>query len=197
MLTLWQLWVRSRRLYICSWTMWYCETTLLFWAQGKCDKGSQRLQDWQCLKYMGISPSCIRSHQDIPCKSSPRVSLLADWKYMCLDDLIGNSIAGQKIPTWITPLVLLVVIWILIPNTSFLGHLSGCITGYLCKLRLSPLPCSGFVLTVHRGPWLHSIFSTTGESLAVDWGKTEFAWTTSALRICRPEDIWKIWCSSL
>lgn len=45
-----------------------------------------------------------------------------------------NSIAGQKIPTWITPLVLLVVIWILIPNTSFLGHLSGCATGYLCKI---------------------------------------------------------------
>ncbi|KAK5061038.1 putative rhomboid protease [Exophiala bonariae] len=44
------------------------------------------------------------------------------------------DIAGQKIPTWITPLVLLVVIWILIPNTSFLGHLSGCITGYLWGL---------------------------------------------------------------
>lgn len=80
-----------------------------------------------------------------------------------------NSIAGQKIPTWITPLVLLVVIWILIPNTSFLGHLSGCATGYLCKIW-APLFALGenFVLTLPRGPWLHSIPRTTRESLAVD-----------------------------
>ncbi|KIV96354.1 hypothetical protein PV10_00235 [Exophiala mesophila] len=44
------------------------------------------------------------------------------------------EIAGQKIPTWITPLALLLVIWVLIPNTSFLGHLSGAIAGYLWGL---------------------------------------------------------------
>ncbi|KIV82091.1 hypothetical protein, variant [Exophiala sideris] len=42
------------------------------------------------------------------------------------------EISGQKIPTWITPLVLVVLTSILVPNASFLGHLSGCITGYLC-----------------------------------------------------------------
>ncbi|OAL30732.1 hypothetical protein AYO22_01352 [Fonsecaea multimorphosa] len=44
------------------------------------------------------------------------------------------EIADQKIPTWISPLVILVVTSILIPNASFLGHLSGCITGYLWGL---------------------------------------------------------------
>ncbi|KAL6245803.1 putative rhomboid protease [Rhinocladiella similis] len=44
------------------------------------------------------------------------------------------EISGQKIPTWITPLAIVVVTSVLIPNTSFLGHLSGCITGYLWGL---------------------------------------------------------------
>ncbi|KIW89133.1 uncharacterized protein Z519_09985 [Cladophialophora bantiana CBS 173.52] len=44
------------------------------------------------------------------------------------------EIADQKIPTWISPLVLLVVTSILIPSASFLGHLSGCVTGYLWGL---------------------------------------------------------------
>ncbi|KAL2441791.1 Rhomboid protein 2 [Exophiala dermatitidis] len=44
------------------------------------------------------------------------------------------EISGHQIPTWISPLVILVVTSALIPNTSFLGHLSGCITGYLWGL---------------------------------------------------------------
>ncbi|EXJ94628.1 glycosylphosphatidylinositol transamidase [Capronia coronata CBS 617.96] len=44
------------------------------------------------------------------------------------------EIAGYNIPTWISPLALLVVTSVLIPNTSFLGHLCGCVTGYLWGL---------------------------------------------------------------
>ncbi|ETI25033.1 hypothetical protein G647_04403 [Cladophialophora carrionii CBS 160.54] len=44
------------------------------------------------------------------------------------------EIGGQKIPTWISPLAILLVTSILIPGASFLGHLSGCITGYLWGL---------------------------------------------------------------
>ncbi|KIX00970.1 uncharacterized protein Z518_10036 [Rhinocladiella mackenziei CBS 650.93] len=44
------------------------------------------------------------------------------------------EISGQKIPTWIWPLAILVVTSVLIPNTSFLGHLSGSVTGYLWGL---------------------------------------------------------------
>jgi glycosylphosphatidylinositol transamidase len=38
-----------------------------------------------------------------------------------------------QIPTWITPLVLLLFVSFLIPNTSFLGHLCGLTFGYGCK----------------------------------------------------------------
>ncbi|KAJ4536035.1 putative rhomboid protease [Exophiala dermatitidis] len=48
--------------------------------------------------------------------------------------VVGSRISGHQIPTWISPLVILVVTSALIPNTSFLGHLSGCITGYLWGL---------------------------------------------------------------
>jgi glycosylphosphatidylinositol transamidase len=44
------------------------------------------------------------------------------------------SIASYKIPTWTTPLVLIFVTWILVPNTSFLGHLCGLLVGYLFGL---------------------------------------------------------------
>ena len=44
------------------------------------------------------------------------------------------EIAGFKIPTWTTPLALVLFTWALIPRTSLLGHLCGMGTGYLCKL---------------------------------------------------------------
>lgn len=37
-----------------------------------------------------------------------------------------------SVPTWITPLVLVVFVSVLIPNTSFLGHLCGLAFGYGC-----------------------------------------------------------------
>ena len=42
-------------------------------------------------------------------------------------------ISSAKIPTWITPLALIVVTSVLIPNTSFLGHICAVTVGYLCK----------------------------------------------------------------
>lgn len=40
------------------------------------------------------------------------------------------ELAGTKIPTWVTPLGAVLVVWILIPNTSFLGHICGLAFGY-------------------------------------------------------------------
>lgn len=40
------------------------------------------------------------------------------------------EINDYKIPTWTTPLFLIVVIWVLIPGTSLLGHLCGALVGY-------------------------------------------------------------------
>jgi GPI-anchor transamidase subunit GAA1 len=38
-----------------------------------------------------------------------------------------------QIPTWITPLVMVLFVSFLIPNTSFLGHVCGLAFGYGCK----------------------------------------------------------------
>lgn len=55
----------------------------------------------------------------------------------------GYSIAGYLIPTWISPLVLIVVSSVLLPNTSFLGHMCAVTVGYLCK-------CFSFNPTVYH-----------------------------------------------
>jgi len=43
-------------------------------------------------------------------------------------------IATYNIPTWITPLVMVLVVQALVPGTSFIGHLCGVGTGYLFGL---------------------------------------------------------------
>ncbi|KXS97714.1 hypothetical protein AC578_8844 [Pseudocercospora eumusae] len=44
------------------------------------------------------------------------------------------EISGYSIPTWTTPLALILVISFLIPHTSLLGHLCGALVGYLWGL---------------------------------------------------------------
>lgn len=44
------------------------------------------------------------------------------------------DVQGVKIPTWTTPLFLILVINFLIPHTSLLGHLCGAVVGYLWGL---------------------------------------------------------------
>lgn len=44
------------------------------------------------------------------------------------------EIASVKVPTWVTPLVLIAVTSVLIPGTSFLGHLCAVGVGYFCGL---------------------------------------------------------------
>jgi glycosylphosphatidylinositol transamidase len=43
------------------------------------------------------------------------------------------SLGNYKIPTWTSPLFACVLVWILVPNTSFLGHLCSVLIGYLRK----------------------------------------------------------------
>ncbi|CAJ2508827.1 Uu.00g138530.m01.CDS01 [Anthostomella pinea] len=43
-------------------------------------------------------------------------------------------VGTHHVPTWITPLVMVFVVEALIPNTSFMGHLCGVVTGYLFGL---------------------------------------------------------------
>jgi len=58
------------------------------------------------------------------------------------------EIAGTKIPTWVTPLGAVLVVWILIPNTSFLGHICGLAFGYGCELPFIP---SFAIVRIHKG----------------------------------------------
>jgi glycosylphosphatidylinositol transamidase len=44
------------------------------------------------------------------------------------------QIATVKIPTWTTPLIIVVFTSVLVPNTSLLGHLCGLVFGYGCEL---------------------------------------------------------------
>lgn len=43
-------------------------------------------------------------------------------------------ISGFGIPTWVTPLFALLLVWFLVPGTSLLGHLCGAAVGYLWGL---------------------------------------------------------------
>lgn len=45
------------------------------------------------------------------------------------------TIATHSIPTWTTPLILVLVVTALVPGTSLLGHLCGVLVGYLCESR--------------------------------------------------------------
>lgn len=51
-------------------------------------------------------------------------------------------IATYNIPTWITPLVMVLFIEALVPGTSFIGHLCAVGTGYTCKLSTALLVSS-------------------------------------------------------
>jgi hypothetical protein len=53
-------------------------------------------------------------------------------------------IATYNIPTWTTPLVMVLFVKALAPSTSFTGHMCGVGTGYLCKSR-TPLFSHSFV----------------------------------------------------
>lgn len=45
------------------------------------------------------------------------------------------TIATYNIPTWITPLFLIVVTSALVPSSSLLGHVCGLVVGYFCMFR--------------------------------------------------------------
>lgn len=78
---------------------------------------------------MGFRVIGYRGDQDVQSASISGVS----WSEVYRSEADFYRVAGTKIPTWITPLVLIVVTSVLIPNTSFLGHMCAVTVGYLCK----------------------------------------------------------------
>lgn len=49
------------------------------------------------------------------------------------------TIATYNIPTWTTPLFLVIVLSALVPSSSLLGHLCGLVVGYICRFTLMPV----------------------------------------------------------
>ena len=43
------------------------------------------------------------------------------------------NIVGQEIPTWLTPILWMVLASFLVPGSSALGHFCGLVVGYACK----------------------------------------------------------------
>ncbi|KAF5844911.1 hypothetical protein GGP41_008855 [Bipolaris sorokiniana] len=77
---------------------------------------------------MGIPPPFSRSNEDTKDKSllqvpSPPISRP--------QPLTPSSVGPYKIPTWTTPLILIVITSILVPYVSLVGHLCGAGLGYL------------------------------------------------------------------
>ncbi|EDN08746.1 rhomboid protein 2 [Histoplasma mississippiense (nom. inval.)] len=72
-----------------------------------------------------------RYSSDVPLSTLPAGLYLVFEKVI----LRGNTTAlGSRIPTWTTPLLLIILVFALIPNTSLLGHLSGLAVGYIFGL---------------------------------------------------------------
>lgn len=45
------------------------------------------------------------------------------------------DLGTTRVPTWTTPLILAIFVYVLVPHTSLLGHLCGLGVGYLCQFQ--------------------------------------------------------------
>ena len=68
-------------------------------------------------------------------RANPHFALVMNWhgKYIVLTN---GRIGTNRIPTWTTPLILLLFVSALVPNTSFLGQLCSVGEGYACQAML-------------------------------------------------------------
>lgn len=102
-------------------------------------------------------------------------------------------IGTHHVPTWTTPLLMVLVVEALIPGTSFIGHLCGVGTGYLCTYT----------------PFMHLFVDTNDElpsrsripqipcparvGIAMDRRSPEPPGSAATLRQRGPEDIRTFW----
>jgi hypothetical protein len=78
---------------------------------------------------MGLPPAIGRSHEDTQDEPTLQVHQSSPTIYPHITN--NHSIGDYKIPTWTTPLILVVLSSILIPHVSLVGHLCGAGLGYL------------------------------------------------------------------
>ena len=69
-------------------------------------------------------------------KANPYLTLVYQLNFLVYYLHSCSRISTYKFPTWATPLVVLLFVTALVPNTSFLGHLCSIATGYICESSL-------------------------------------------------------------
>lgn len=78
---------------------------------------------------MGLPPPLRRSHEDT--QDKPQLQVRFHPFQETVHQLTPPSVGPYKIPTWTTPLILVLVTSFIVPNVSLLGHLCGAGFGYL------------------------------------------------------------------
>lgn len=95
------------------------------------------------------------------------------------------SISTYRIPTWTTPLVILLFTTALIPGTSLLGHLCSVGVGYICMLLSITLSYSrleiGLTSNLRRWFGLPENPCAAGESPSLDRRKAQPSRTAPTL----------------
>jgi hypothetical protein len=100
-------------------------------------------------------------------------------------------VGTHHIPTWTTPIALLLCVAALVPSSSFLGHLAGLVVGYICGspllLDFLSLPCSN--QRARRWLRIPQVSGAAGKGAALGRGKAEPPWAAATLRQRGPEDV--------
>lgn len=76
--------------------------------------------------FLLLSAEAMKTHKTNP-------NFRCDPPYHSVSHLTQPSIGPYKIPTWTTPLILVLITSFLVPNVSLIGHLCGAGIGYLCN----------------------------------------------------------------
>ncbi|KAL2356053.1 rhomboid protein-like protein, partial [Cryomyces antarcticus] len=85
--------------------------------------------------YIGIERLLLRSNTAIQGASIWVFLLLASEAMKTYKAHPYFSLGDVKIPTWTTPLVIILFVSFLVPHTSLIGHLCGAVIGYLWGLN--------------------------------------------------------------
>lgn len=101
-------------------------------------------------------------------------------------------IATHQIPTWTTPLALILVVAALVPGTSLLGHLCGVGMGYFCTSTIhwpGSVAMSANHILSYRWTRLPQVPRAPGVGSPLHRGQAQPPRDPPALRECRPENL--------
>lgn len=107
-------------------------------------------------------------------------------------------IGTHHIPTWTTPLLMIFVVAVLIPRTSFLGHLCGVAVGYLGMSPLLALSSLTFYLPrVYSWLGICQVPGTSRVGAPLDRVTPQPTCHLTSLCERRSEDVWPIWGAAI